>query len=129
MSENMPKHSDGTTDARYSVAVEYGGHFPTIPGMRAGQVFVTRFCGERIGKGITREDAERVAVQHADARRVRMSSPVSAPVSAPVSGPVSGACARDEHGACTGVATGAGRWAHCQCACHASRVIISEVPA
>jgi hypothetical protein len=51
-------------DQRYSIALEYCGY--------AKRHWVVRFCGEWIGTGKNRPDADRIARQHKAARTVAL---------------------------------------------------------
>ncbi len=58
-------------DARYTVAREYTGQTPQISGLRVGERWVARFCGDWIGAADSRPDARALADTHYDDRMVQ----------------------------------------------------------
>lgn len=61
----MPSHA-GIPDARYSVAVEFSGAQGKARGLKPGQSWVARFCGEFIASHATRREAVQACAARSD---------------------------------------------------------------
>ena len=56
----------------YSVNVEFTGDYETIKGLKAGQRYVARFCGEFIGSETTKIKSELLCLFHDDDKTINI---------------------------------------------------------
>ena len=64
--------SNKIKDDRYSVNIEFTGNFKHIKGLKDGQMYVARFCGEYIGSDETETKAWLTCIFHDDGRNLNI---------------------------------------------------------
>jgi hypothetical protein len=71
--QKSPHMKNPLKDSRYSVRIEFTGAFTPAPkGLKTGQRYVSRFCGEYIGFSETENDAWLKCIFHDDERTFQM---------------------------------------------------------
>lgn len=59
-------------DERYKVAKEFTGHYQEAEGLKTGQRYVSRFCGEYIDASKTENEAWITCIIHDDERTIKI---------------------------------------------------------